>query len=56
MAELGDEHMQASRIEEAVVAPKFEEDALGTDHFIPMLAKTARISDSRCESSCEMPA
>ena len=41
MAEFGDEHMQASGIEEAVVAPKFEEDALGTDHFIPMFAKAA---------------
>ena len=41
MPEFGDEHMQASGIEETVVAPKFEEDALGTDHFIPMLAKAA---------------
>lgn len=39
MPQLGDEHVQASGVEEAVVAPKVEQQVLGVDYPVAVLAK-----------------
>ena len=41
VTKLGDENMQASGIEEAVIAPKFKKNALGADYFVAMLTQSA---------------
>lgn len=42
MAELGDENMETAGIEEAVIAPEFQENILALYHLILTLHKYAK--------------
>ena len=41
MSKLSDEYMQTSGVEEAVVSPEFQKNALRADHFVAVFAQSA---------------